>query len=113
MPKTCSFLMVSPKEMHVRGKLRTKLAVPSIGSMIHVGSSVSWDMWFLAEDSSSPINLRFFFNLKKFQKSKTNLPVIREFFFDSSNQYFLYFSVVNRYNIEDFLFGFDFYIFGF
>lgn len=57
IPKTGSLFIVSPTDIQVIGICLTKFAVPSIGSIIHVGSSVSVGIVLFAEDSSSPINL--------------------------------------------------------
>lgn len=46
------------KEMHVCGKRCTKLAVPSIGSIIHVGSLVNCGKQPSFAAVSSPINLK-------------------------------------------------------
>lgn len=54
-----AFLFTSrAKEMHVCGKRWTKLVVPSIGSIIHVGSSVSCGNRPSFATVSSAINLK-------------------------------------------------------
>lgn len=58
IPKTGSLFIVRPTDMQVIGNCRTKFAVPSIGSIIHVGSLVSVGIILFADDSSSPINLK-------------------------------------------------------
>lgn len=54
----------SAKEMHVCGKRCTKLVVPSIGSIIHVGSLVSCGRQPSVAAVSSPINLKDWISLQ-------------------------------------------------
>lgn len=56
IPNTTSLLMAKPMEMHTFGYPWTKFKVPSTGSIIQVGSSVSTA--FTPDDVvSSPMNL--------------------------------------------------------
>lgn len=47
--------------MHVCGNWWTKFVVPSMGSIIHVGSSVNFGKQFFSAVVSSPINLKMNF----------------------------------------------------
>lgn len=56
----------SAKEMHVCGKRCTKLVVPSMGSIIHVGSLVSCGRRPSFAAVSSPINLKIEYHYSHF-----------------------------------------------
>lgn len=58
IPISTFLFTANAKEMHVCGKRCTKLVVPSIGSIIHVGSSVSSGRQPSFAAVSSPINLK-------------------------------------------------------
>lgn len=64
IPITTSFSMLRAIEMHVRWKPCTKFVVPSIGSMIQVGSLVSTGVVFCSELDSSAMNLKMFIHHK-------------------------------------------------